>query len=231
MIRPVCAAALLALALPAPGAAAACDSLPPTQVRVTTDVDRPYIENRYSYLAITRRAAALARPGRSVLGLTEVHLKHELRLRSETETERPSGRGCLRAEIEVRLALSPFIIYVGNEFAPSSCAYDEILAHEQRHADTYRRYLAQEAAELEALLTRRFAGPARELSAGQLPWAGKSLQNELTTTLSAFTRDAEARVEKAQAAIDSPEEYARVGKACGGEIRRQIEGNGERRRE
>ena len=52
-----------------------------------------------------------------------------------------SGYECVAPQIGVTITYVPVVIYIGREFPPGTCAYDEILKHELRHLKTYMDYL------------------------------------------------------------------------------------------
>ena len=89
-----------------------------------------------------------------------------------------------------------------------------------RHVETYQAHLAAIEQDLTATLNRRFAGTS--------PWRGQAgqlarrLQQELDTRWLPYVQREIAKVEAAQALIDTPEEYDRVANACDGEISKRL---------
>ena len=156
-----------------------------------------------------------ARPGQVVLGLTRTESHVSIRVGGRLLADPASGYECIAPQIEVKLYYPPIVVYVSREFAPHSCPYREVLAHEMRHLDTYLGYLPQAEARVRAALERRFAGKPLYARAGQ---AQGLLQREIDRGWMPYIKNEMARVEALQAAIDSPQEYARLGKVCAGDV-------------
>ncbi len=125
----------------------------------------------------------------------------------------------LLPSLAVQAYYTPIIIYAGREFAPGSCAYQEILAHEMRHLNTCLDHLPKVEARGRAALTRRFGDKPLYAPQGQ---AKLLLEGEIGGTWMPYIRKEMARVEQLQAAIDAPKEYARLSKVCKGEVQSLI---------
>jgi hypothetical protein len=102
---------------------------------------------------------------------------------------------------------------------PAAAAYREILAHEMRHLKAYLDYLpkVEEGA-------RALASPLRSASpctrgAARRARAAAGANSTAAGCPSSRTR---WRIEALQAAIDSPQEYARLSKVCRGEVQSLI---------
>ena len=106
-------------------------------------------------------------------------------------------------------------IYVGNEFAPGTCAYKEILNHEMRHLQAYKDNLARVQKVVADALNKRFAGQPMYAPSGT---AMSALEHEVDANWFNFIRDEFRKGEAVQDKIDSPQEYERLSKACNGEI-------------
>jgi hypothetical protein len=107
------------------------------------------------------------------------------------------------------------VIYVGSEFAPGSCGYQEILTHELRHMKTYMDHLPVVEKIVRDAFAKRFEAKPLYAPSGT---ARSALEHEINSGWMPFIKAEMAKVETQQAMIDSVEEYARLGKACGGEI-------------
>ena len=130
-----------------------------------------------------------------------------------------SGYECVAPRIEVTLTYLPIVVYVGREFAPGTCAYREILTHELRHRDIYLAHLPRAEKIVRETLARRFQGKPLYAPAGQ---ARSLLQREIDSAWLPFIKREMGKVEQLQAAIDTPQEYARLGKVCAGEVQSLI---------
>ncbi|UVW27552.1 hypothetical protein [Massilia sp. H6] len=177
------------------------------------------IDNTVGYRSLTvmKGGGAIGRgqPGQVVLGLTRTEAHVSIRAGGRLLADPASGYECIAAQIEVKLYYPPIVIYVSRELTPHSCSYREVLAHEMRHLDTYLGYLPQAEARVRTALGRRFEGKPLYARTGQ---AQALLQREIDRGWMPYIKNEMARVEALQAAIDSPQEYARLGKVCAGEV-------------
>lgn len=216
---------LLGLVLLVPGSVLAgdpCASLPKPAMTLKR-IDEPVKQDdRYSYRTLTSLAGDRARPHQTVLGLTRGKVVTRIALRAPRWVDASGRWECLSPQIEVSFGYAPLTVHVAREFPPGSCAYQEILAHEQKHVDAYRQHAAAIEDELRSAFEARFMngdqawrGPAGEL--------GERLQKELDERWLPFIQRRLAAVEAAQAEVDAPEEYERVSNACDGEIRKRLQ--------
>jgi hypothetical protein len=172
------------------------------------------VDNTLSYRALTVMKG-VAPPGSYVLGLTRTESRMTIGANGPLLADPASGYECVAPRIEVSLFYVPIVIYVGREFTPGTCAYQEILAHEMRHLKAYLDYLPKVETRVRAALAKRFE--ARPLYApGGL--ARSLLQQEIDSGWMPYIKAEMGKVELLQAAIDSPREYARLGKVCQGEV-------------
>jgi hypothetical protein len=167
-------------------------------------------------LARMKRVATL---NSYVLGLTRTESRVSVAAGGTILQDPTTGYECVAPRIDVKLYYVPIVVYVGSEFAPGSCAYREILAHEMRHLKTYLDHLPKVEATVRAALDRRFEGKPLYAPTGQ---ASALLQRELNGSWMAFIKGEMEKVEPLQAAIDTPQEYGRLGKVCGGEVQSLI---------
>lgn len=198
---------------------ARCEDTLERTVSVVASGQQGYrIDHSRSYHDLTRMKGR-ARPGAYVLGLTHTESRVSIKVGGRMLSDPASGYECIAARIEVNLSYLPIVVYVGREFPPGSCAYREVLAHEMRHLGTYLDYLPKAEARVRAALAQRFE--ARPLY-GRLGQAQTLLQREIDSGWMSYIKSEMARVELLQAAIDSPQEYARLGKVCAGEVQSLI---------
>ena len=158
-------------------------------------------------------------PGQVVLGLTRTESRVSINVGGRLLTDPASGYECIAPHIEIRLYYPPIVVYISREFRPGSCAYEEVLAHEMRHLNVYLDYLPRAEARVRAALAQRFEGKPLYARIGQ---AQNLLQREVDRGWMPYIKSEMAKVEALQAAIDSPQEYARLGKVCGGEVQSLI---------
>jgi hypothetical protein len=218
-------ATALALLLAAPGACARgvfqarCEEAAARAMPSFSSRDSGWrIDNSLSYRTLTE----MKRPRVSygyVLGLTRTESHVTVKVDGSMLEDPESGRECVVPHIDVTLYYQPIVLYIGREFEPDSCAYREILAHEMRHLKSYLDYLPIVEDRVRVKLGGRYRGRPIYAQAGQ---ARVLLQREIDANWLPYIRGEMARIERMQAAIDSPREYARLSKVCQGEVQSLI---------
>lgn len=220
-------AAALALFLLAPLAAAQgrtpfqarCEDTIGGAVAVLSSRQDGYrIDNTRSTHDLTRLKGR-SRPNAFVLGLTHTEARVAIQVGGRMLADPASGYECIAPRIEIALVYPTIVVYVGREFKPGSCAYQQVLAHEMRHLNTYLDHLPKVEARVRAALAQRFQSRPLYARTGQ---AQALLQNEIDRSWMPYIRSELAKVEALQAEIDSPQEYARLGKVCAGEVQSLI---------
>jgi hypothetical protein len=176
------------------------------------------VDNTRSYRTLTVMKGATPR-GSYVLGLTRAESRVQVGVGGPILTDPASGYECVAPRIEVSLYYVPIVIYVSREFPPGSCAYQEVLAHEMRHLKAYLDFLPKVETTVRAALARRFEAKPLYARSGR---ARDLLQQEIDSGWMPYIKSEMANVELLQAAIDSPQEYARLGKVCQGEVQSLI---------
>jgi hypothetical protein len=196
-----------------------CEDAMSKTVTVLATQDNGYtIDNTQSFRALTAlkgRAPANA----FVLGLTRAQGRLSIASDGALLRDPLSGTECIAPKIDVELYYTPIVIYVGKEFAPGTCAYQEILAHEMRHLKAYRDHLPKVERTVRKALSARFDNKPLYARSGQ---ASASLKREIDTGWMPYMKRELASVEVQQAAIDTPEEYARLSRVCKGEVQSLI---------
>jgi len=190
------------------------DDIGKTVSVLTTQQSGYSIDTHLSYKALTALKGAV-RANTYVLGLTKTESRVAIGLDGAMLQDPASGYECVAPHITVKLFYAPIVIHVGREFAPGTCAYDEILAHELRHMKTYLDHLPKVETLVRDALARRFEARPMYAPSGS---AKAALTREIDTGWMPYIKAEMSKVEVLQAAIDSPQEYARLGKACNGEI-------------
>lgn len=177
------------------------------------------IDNTVGFRSLTtmkgRATNGRARPGQVVLGLTRTESRVSINVGGRLLLDPASGYECIAPHIDIKLYYPPIVVYISREFRPGSCAYEELLAHEMRHLNAYLDYLPKAEARVRLALARRFDDKPLYARIGQ---AQSLLQREIDRGWMPYIKSEMAKVEALQAAIDSPQEYARLGKVCGGEV-------------
>jgi hypothetical protein len=172
------------------------------------------IDNSLSYRRLTSMKGQGGAHG-YVLGLTRTESRVSIQLDGKVLGDPQSGRECIAPQITVKLSYVPITVYVGREFSPGSCAYQEILAHEMRHLKAYLNHLSKVESVVRAALDQRFAGKPMYAPIGRVKAA---LANEIESEWMPYIKNQLERGEQLQSEIDSPQEYARLSKVCKGEV-------------
>ena len=154
-----------------------------------------------------------------VLGLTRTESRVSINVGGPRLTDPKTGYECIAPKISVSLYYIPFIIYVGREFVPGSCAYKEILAHEMRHLNAYLDHLPKVETVVRAAMAARFNDRPLYAPGGQVQ---ALLKREIDNNWMPYIKGEMVKVERIQAAIDTPAEYARLSRVCKGEVQSLI---------
>jgi hypothetical protein len=189
----------------------------PAAVRIESHDGGYRVDRSLSWRALTRMKQEGA--GAYVLGLTRAESRVAISVEGAIVASPDTPEECLLPRIGLSLSYRPIVIYVGREFAPGSCAYREILAHEMRHLNAYRDILPKVERTVGAALSRRFDGRPVLAARGQ---SLRQVQAELDGRWMPFIKREMAQAKALQAAIDSPAEYARLSKVCRGEVQSLI---------
>ena len=215
---------------PAQAVAAAAAARTPFQIRCEDTISKTIsvlssknngftINNQLPYRALTLKTGSID-GRRETLGLTVTRAQYSATLGGPMLQDPVSGYECVAPKVEVKLNYAPVLIYVGNEFAPGTCAYNVILEHEQRHLKAYMDNLVRVEKVVRAALEKRF--DARPLYAPS-GTAQSALQHEINSIWFPFIKAEFDKGNVEQAKIDTPQEYARLAETCNGDIRRIIE--------
>ncbi len=213
-----------ALLLAASGAQAApartpfqirCEDTISKTVSVLSSQQNGYtVNNQLPYRALTARTGSMDNRMQT-LGLTVTKGVYRATLGGPILQDPASGYECVAPRVTIQLNYSPVLIYVGNEFAPGTCAYKEILTHEQRHLKAYMDNLARVEKVVKNALDKRFAGQPMYAPSGT---AMSALEHEINGTWFPFIQAEFDKGKIEQNKIDSPQEYGRLAQACNGEI-------------
>jgi hypothetical protein len=152
------------------------------------------------------------------LGLTvsRVEWRSEITVRSRGPQ---GGPVCaVPSEIRLRLLHAEHSIRLARELPRNGCLANEVLAHERRHVEVNRRTLREAGAELRTV-ARAWAARA-ESRAPDANAAAVALQDELSEAVEPVLERLRAARAAGHAAIDTAEEYQRLGRVCPQDQRR-----------
>lgn len=131
----------------------------------------------------------------------------------------PGGSVCgVPTSLRIELVHAEHTIRLARELPPEGCLAREVLAHERRHAEVNRRTLRDSADELRAV-ARAWASRA-EARAADTSAAATALQDDLAAAVEPVLDRLRRAREAGHAAIDTAEEYRRLGRVCPEDQRR-----------
>jgi hypothetical protein len=132
------------------------------------------------------------------------------------------GRQCFVAtELHVRFGLQAHLVFIAREIPRGSCLWRDVHAHEMRHVGVNRESIRAAA----SLLTADVETLARQGISAEGPTVEAAQQQVLDRLRAAVRRAEQAfdqRSTRGHASIDTPEEYERASRACGGEAQRLL---------
>lgn len=216
---------LVAGACVAPPAGAQTSACPP-MARATLSLDIVLApiqrDDGLSIAQLARQPGRAPGPAGSarghVLGLTQARYGEQSQVSALFQ---PMGDGSFCASpktLTVSFGFQQRVVLIARDLPPASCIFREVLEHEMKHvavdeallrdfAPLVRRRLDDVAAQL---------APVRARSQNQAMQAfRRSLDSAMRATMQEFGQERDRR----QAQVDTAEEYERVSKSCGGEVR------------
>jgi hypothetical protein len=126
--------------------------------------------------------------------------------------DRGGARACGTPTVVAELSMQPAVVYLARELKGHPCDRDATREHEMRHVAVYRELLAASAQRLATELPETLGKAVRTASStGELK---RRFDADLRAYMSRFMEEQQAQMAARQAAIDTPEEYARVAHAC-----------------
>jgi hypothetical protein len=190
-----------------------CEDTIPKTVSVVAARQQGYsIDQSVSYRRLTQMGAM---PNGVVLGLTQMKSRIEMHVSGPILQDPSTGYECIAPQVQVEIVYAPMVVYVAREFPQGTCAYRQILEHEMRHVQVYREHLPKAEAAVKIALRAAFQAEPLYAPSGS---ANILLQQKMSDGWMAFIQGELNKVEERQALIDTAQEYARLGKVCGGEV-------------
>jgi hypothetical protein len=214
----LCSEAIAARHAPSPSFARACEEgLKAGVVSVEGVPMAPRIDTSLSYRELTRIASK--EEAVWVLGLTRPVLRVETEWAFHGLEDPDSRLVCMRPSLRMRLRYDPVTVFIGREFVGDACSYEFILAHEKRHVAVHVRQLDRTVVLLRDQLQRRLGG---DIHYGPRHELEKRFKSEIQSYWIPRAEQELKDVRRQHAAIDTPQEYARAGSACGARIARVL---------
>lgn len=199
----------------APLGAMAADDCGPgdTEVLVVVNAPSEKLDRRLSASQLGSMQIAKSLPGGITQGVTAVSYNASYST-DFVSTERSDGLWCSRAaKVTVNFGFSePPVIYLASGLLEGSCLYGEILAHEYQHLSIARDTLTAGGKWLDQ-------GVRTVVSKGgvvaRTPEAANAvIDQEILDTVNRITTGLYAAAKTKNLALDTPQNYAKLGKRC-----------------
>lgn len=219
--RSVSINALALLLLAGSPAAAAAATCPPA--RATIDVEAVYREleeaSDVTLAELAQVARQQPRPLRHPL-LGAYTRSIAIGLNIEDAVDEVAGGLCtVPKAIHVRLTLMHRVVHLPRDFASNPCLLDLARSHEQKHGDAddalLDRLVAKYPEDLRNRLTALILEPAPSETEARLQMT-EAARRVVQQQLDGYERD---QADQVGAAVDTPEEVARLSAACGGALK------------
>ena len=211
-------AALLLLAL-VPLAATPAGALE-LSVEVDSRVGEPRISNSQSTDRLRARLLD-NRPGlrwRSdhdrTGGLTEAQVQHSITMEMRMRRTRGDGRVCLEGlDLDGEVAVDPVTVHIARRYAPGSCPYRVVRAHEMEHVAIWRRFADRVTPVVRSGL-RAAAGELNGYCARSSGALQRQVKARLSDAMGVAVRSVYRRARAEHAEIDSDGSYAALSGRC-----------------
>ena len=188
-----------------------CADLPPPRIEVSAAPVEFAEDYGTSFRALSRMQEPTQGRHRTV-GLTQARLGYESTLESHGLQDR-GGRVCARPNITLVFTATPMTVYVAREVADDDCRRKAIREHEMKHVAVYQEYLP--------LLVGRARQQLNTLYGSEVVYGSdakasqQAMRARLQTFMQPLMQAAYAELRARHAAVDTPEEYLRLERACG----------------
>jgi hypothetical protein len=188
-------------------------NLPATKVQVELAPEETVYDFSHGIHALT----AHANKGEDgvILGLTKNGLGTQFQWHMNLIADPLSDRACMRPEVRMLVAYGGQQVFVAREFEPGTCAFNEVLEHENTHVSANRDQLALSALQLRGKL---------KTTLGNRVFYGsrKALERQLTEAVNEYwvpmAKLKFSQSSPVHAEIDSHEGYRSVLERCRGEF-------------
>lgn len=207
-------AALFLAAAPAASLAAQDCPARPFHLKIDIDAPREVLDHSRDTRALSAMLSERSLPGYVTQGLTKVDYTASYTTEYLSQ-KREDGSWCSTVDsVTVKFGfLAPPTIFLARSLPEGTCIYDEVKKHEYQHLriaqDTLEAGRKWIASALKQELTKSGAvGPTANAANAELDAGIKNIVNKITGGLYATARFKNL-------ALDTPENYARLGKVCG----------------
>jgi len=190
-----------------------CARLPASRIDIRQHAIDVAVDYELPYRELTRLGEDNPATHRTI-GLTKTEFREEAAVEIQGLSDFSGGRACSRPQIRVDLTMAPMTVHVASELRDNPCARDAVLEHEMKHVAAFREHMEDSAVALNDELPGVFGQDlvfSRDQAVGE-----RLVREKLQRFLREFTAANSRELKERQAAVDTPEEYARVNGACGG---------------
>jgi hypothetical protein len=188
-----------------------CAKLPATHFEVVAVPLTFERDDSQSIAALTLKGGSALATHRT-FGLTTAVFGQNTDIQLNVVDNRGDSRSCGTPRVHIELSMQPVIVYVASELAAQPCEHDVTLSHEMKHVEVFRETLELAARDLERDFPDAIGVQLRQ--ARNPDELRQRFVVSVRNYLAQFMRDRERTLDERQAAVDSPEEYARVSTAC-----------------
>jgi hypothetical protein len=200
-----------------------CGNRGETAVHVTSIFDEPRLDFSQNLAGVQSIAGdhshnhSIPHYHGVTMGITRYEPAIEFHVPLTVET-RGDSMACARVdEVNISIGYRDVVVFIANEIPRYSCAFDETMAHEQKHIDANRELLDK----FVPMIEERIKAYLRANSAF-LVEKPENAEALVRKRLDVIANEAVAKMEteniRRQREIDSPEEYRRLAQVCDGEL-------------
>jgi hypothetical protein len=214
-------ALILFLALPfcAQAAERTCDNNPDVPITITPVFETPTynVDTDLATLQGLSRDVSRVIPESLTLGLTRYNQVMRVNPAS-VASDMPDGTTCVKVErVDIMFGYKDVVVYVANDIPPHTCGYDQVLEHEQKHVAVQRQILNDYIPVLQQNLKEYLAENGAQQNkdyAQAVTWLRDNVEAIAEDVMVKITEENT----RLQSNIDTPEEYARIGESCNGQL-------------
>lgn len=205
--------AALAASNPLQSFEARCEELPAGRV----EIRRTPVAVAENYSVPLAQLARMSEPNTThhrTVGLTRAKFGYRSTLELEGLEDARGARACARPQVKIEIEVSGTTVYVAREFHGDACREPLILAHERRHVAVFDRYADESTRSLTREIELRLGNRVRY--GATMAGIQEALKKELAGYLEGFMDRARDELDRRHAGIDTPDEYDRMTRTCGG---------------
>lgn len=202
-----------------PSSGGACSITSAPRITVVADIDEFAYDHSRSIRQLGQINAASQAAAGHVLGLTRQLFEIANDTTKTVILPRQDGSVCVGfTDGTITVGLKT-LIFIVSELEPDSCLYDQVVAHEERHAKVGRRLFTEFAAKLETGIAEALR-KTPFVKAVNPAVARTTAEARMREIIDPLFQDFRSVYRKRQAIIDTSGEFSRVEVACPGESRR-----------